>query len=240
MKYIKANQVYNYTTRFITSDGVVIIPDSASITIRNNTGNVVQSISNSSMDVNENTGLGSFTIPANVNQISLDFEIRYIDITYIYEGISYSIADSYTIREIVNLPTTPQRVRNILNLANHELPDSQIDLFRAYDQLKIALAGLDLDLEIQQGTSKVSDIIDALNHRAALNGIVFLELNVMQSEQSDNTIYSRFANIDFDKIYDKVLLNYMKLLAFLDPQGNSYDPTIFELSNEPADPVTGG
>lgn len=235
------NTIYNYLIDF-TVGGEVILPTSATITITDNAGNVVESIEDVTITLPGTAGSVIYPIPAAVNTLSLVNELRYITITFIYQGKTYYINDFYTIRSSVKIPVTYDSVRKWLSFTAEELPDEDIDIYFAYDIVNSDLntLGVNLGNIITTGSVLLPYAQQAISLRAAIDSAGELQLSFYQSEQADNTIYKRFANIDFDKIIDRLLARYSQLISTLvgDTGINSTAATIFIVQTG-VDPVTG-
>lgn len=241
-KYVEAGKIYNYPINFVV-DGQPVSPTSAVITLLDNTGTIVDSINETNLTIPSDATSISYPIPAAANTTSLPYDLRYIAIKFVAGGQTYYINDFYSVKTSLRLPVTMDMVRAWLNFTSEELSDDQIDLFLAYGQVQddITASGLNLDTLISTGSLLIPYIQQAVSLKAALNSVGSIELNIYQSEQSDNTNYKRFANTDFSGVSDGLLGRYR--IAIMAITGESTDditgPTLFLVQTPATDPVTG-
>lgn len=238
-KYIEVGKDYNYKIDFIV-DGDFVSPDSASVTLTNNAGTVVGSIQDTPVTIPSGATSALFTVPGSANTKTLAYELRYLTVTFIYQGKTYQIRDFYAIRDSLRLPITYDDVRALSGLSNAALPDERIDLLLAYSQVQLELPDLNLDNLLATGSAQIPYLQQAVALKAAINSTGVLELMVFQSEQADNTLYKRFATMDFADIGLRLSNLYRFAIAQL--SGETIDSAI----NGPIfvvvtgdDPVTG-
>lgn len=205
-KYVQAGTIYPYHVVFEV-DGELVSPTSATITLTDNAGSVVQSINNSAITIAANSTDAIYNIPANANAKTLNSELRFVEIKFVYGGVTYTIRDNYEIKPSLQQLILPQEVRDYLSLVKSELPDSAIDLFNSYNELDADVA-VDIGNIISSGSALLPYVRKAWLAKTAINCSHLLELRVMQSEQSDNTVYKRFADTDFQAIRDRLQLDY--------------------------------
>lgn len=216
-------------------NGEFVIPESATATLRLNDGSVDATISNVSLDTS--TTSTSVTIPEVSNTLAsgVDFEHRYLLVTFVLNAQTYTQTIHYDLIPFVPMTGTPDKVRAILGLDLSELPDTDIDLFRAYLDIK---ARTDVDISTAL-TSTGRDSLTAneiINIQAALNVVPSLQLRVAASMQSEDSVFRRFSSMDFNAIENKLVGRQMSLLSELITT-TEVAFSIFGVST-PTDPVT--
>lgn len=235
-KYVLNNTALNYAIDFEVG-GEKITPASAHITLTNNAGTVVGAINNSVVTITGPTSV--FTIPQADNVTSLDYDLRFVDVVFVYNSKSYYIHDYYAIKSDFRIPVTPDDVRAYAGLTSTELSDDQIDIFGATGEVQDDITGNISDL-ISSGSVLIPSLQVAIKAKASLNSMAFIETSIMQSEQADNTLYKRFAQINFQDIFDRLNAAYSAAINKLNgvAVGDADAVTIFIVSTG-TDPVTG-
>lgn len=234
MKYAQINSPFNYTVQF-QLNGEPVSPSSATITIVDNTGSDT-SVDGVSLTIPTAATSVIFTIPADVNETTVPNALRYVQIAFVYLGQTHYISDVYLLRASLLMPITKDDVRRLTTMTSSELPDENIDLFAAYNELNSDLGGV-LPTLIADGSEFVPQIQLALAAKAAVNSCLLLELMLMQSEQSDNTIYKRFSKIDFEAMLARLRGLYDTNLILISEVTVAV-PTIF-IAAVGTDPITG-
>lgn len=235
-KYVLNNTALNYAIDFEV-DGEKVIPTSATITLTNNAGSVVGSINNSSVTI---TGPRSvFTISAGNNTTSLDYDLRFIDVDFVYNSKSYHIHDYYTIKSNFRIPVTAEDVRLFVGLTAAEISDDQIDIFGATSQVQDDMTS-NITTLISSGSALIPTLQVAIKAKAAFNCLTFIETTIMQSEQADNTLYRRYDRINFQDMFTRLQGAYDTAINKLNgvTVGDADAVTIF-LAVTGTDPVTG-
>lgn len=233
-KYVKTDSDFNYKVDFLV-DGELVSPTSATITVLKNDGSAT-STTDESITIGTDAVSAVYTIPAIDNAATLPQEIRFVAVTFTYEGADYTINDVYSLRSNVLVPVTKDDVRALVSMTAAELPDSNIDLFYAYGQLNTDLEG-SLDNLISGGSAFLPQIQKAIAAKAAFNSCQLIELMLYQSEQADNTLYKRFSNIDFASIMARLAGLYDDAVGIVS-EAEVGIPTIF-LAVTGTDAVTG-
>ncbi len=213
-KYVQAGSAYPYNIIFEV-EGELVSPTSANITLKDNAGAVVQSINNSAVTIASNATDAVYNIPSNANAKTLVNELRFIEVNFVYNGVTYTLRDSYEIKSGFQQVLNCQEVRDYLSLTKSELPDSGIDFFTSYQEISDETEA-DLDLIISSGSSLYPHLKKAWLLKTAINSSKFIELRVMQSEQSDNTIYKRFTDTDFEAIRERLKAEYTIAINAID------------------------
>lgn len=202
--YVEADKDYAHTVDY-TVNGQLVTPASATYTIRDNAGAVVDSLEDQTITIAENATSTVISIPAAANDKTLAYELRYVEVSFVYDGSTYNIVDHYVIRDDLRFPLTRDQVRAVLGLSSSELPDDSVDIYRAYGLVEDDVGDeANLTTILTGGTSSLPDLIDAVKYKAASLIVGTIEAHMMQSEQADNTLYRRFENIDFEKLRKEI------------------------------------
>lgn len=238
VNYVEAGVIYPYPIKFIV-DGELVTPTSATITVKDNNETVVQSINDTALTIPHEATSMTYSIPANANAKTLDYEIRFVTVKFVYNSVTYKIEDYYVIEDSLKLPITKSEVRSLVAMSEAELPDSDIDLINAKNFVQ-ALIDPTISTLISSGSSKIPKLSRAIIIQAAMNAIETIELRVFQSEQADNTLYKRFASIDFAALIQSFKLEFQKLILDINDAGTeeAVSVTLFIVQTG-TDPVTG-
>lgn len=237
-KYVAINTAYTYHVDFMV-DGELVAPTSATIKITNNAGSVVGSFNNANITLSEGDVGANILIPQTDNQVTLPNEIRYIEVKFVFDGVTYTINDFYFLKEDVRFPLSPTDVLFVLGMTGADVDASMIDILSAYNSVKSDVGDLaNLDAILEGGTSLLPTLIDAVKYKAAMQVSVGAQNSLMQMEQADNTLYRRFMEIDFAAIDAKVAGLYSDALYLLQGSPISSAPVI-SLMVVGTDPVTG-
>lgn len=236
MKYAQINKDFNVHIQFIV-DGQLVVPTSASYTLKKNDGSVVNSLEDETITLTANTSEITLTIPAVANAVTLDNEVRYFDYKFVYEGITYNQSLFYILKESLNIPVDPKTVVVELGLPVDDYSLSQVDLIKALEEVEEDTE-IDVSGAITGGTANLPYALSLIKTKAALGLAETLELQIFQSEQGDNTLYRRFEEVDFDAIRKRLQQRYSSLLDKIE----AADPVIpiISLIALGDDPVTGG
>ena len=212
-KYGQIGSAYHYKTDFVV-DGELVSPTSAKITVVKNDGSAT-SVTDVALTMGQEDTSASYIIPSGVNSSSLPQDIRFIIVKFTYDTVEYIINDIYFLKTSLLIPATKADVRALVSMSTAELPDENIDLFYAYNQLDEDLDN-SLNSLISTGSVLLPKIQKALIAKAAFNACQMIEVMYFQSEQADNTTYKRFSKIDFEGILARL--------------GNLYNKSISEIS----------
>ena len=235
MKYVQTNSDFPYRVNYMVN-GEPVIPSSAKISVLDQSGGYPGNIVEATLDVTS-TGT-TYVILSSANQRNSDYDIRYIVVQFTYNSVVYTMQDMYALQDSMRLPVTPNDVRALLSMNSTELPDESIDLFSAYAQFQNDL-GTDVNLTtlLNSGSALIPNIMRGIAAYAALNSTVAIELMLYQSEQADNTLYTRFAKLDFESILARLRGLIADALGEVGATTIT-DITIFRVFTD-TDPVTG-
>lgn len=233
--YVQAGTAYTYKASFEV-DGELVHPSAASITVLKNDGSVADSINNIALTIGADATFATYLISANANTTSQTNELRVVRIKFTYDSKDYSYEEIYNLRSGLIIPVTKQDVRALVSMSPSELPDENIDLYLAYSQVDTDLNNT-LGAIISAGGDNLPQIQQAITARAAMNSCRFIELMVLQSEQSDNSLYRRFEQMDFAALLLRLTNIYNGLVGLvLEDAG---EPISLFLVGTGTDPVTG-
>lgn len=237
-KYVKIGSDYTHQVQFLVG-GEFVIPDQnlATVTITNNAGTVVGDFNAKEFSIPEGTSGLSIPITSLDNQNTLQNEVRYVDVDFVYNGAKQTISDFYLLRDIVKFPLSPIDVLNVLGLGN-DLSSDQVDILAAYDSVKVDADPTNLDNILTGGGPILPYLINAVKYKAAMSLSVGAQNSIMQMEQSDNTLYRRFMEIDFDTIDAKIASLYQEALYKL-LGSQAREAVAISQMFQGVDPVTG-
>jgi len=213
-KYVKDGSAYAYKVSFMV-DGELVVPDvdSVYLTVTNNAGTIIDYYDELQLAVPALATSYVEEFSGADNTSTLTYEFRHLEFRFTYQDKTYFIRDSYILRESLNFPLNEQDVRDLLGVSSSEAPDNAIDIFRAYDGVKLdAGEAVNLDTIISGGSILIPSVIEAVKYKAALALMISIQTSMFQMEQADNTIYNRFQNIDFAGIIDQLTKKYSSLL----------------------------
>ena len=196
-KYVATSSSYVHHVDFVV-DGELVVPTAASYTLTKNDESVVNSLEDVTITLDEvQTGV-NINIAGGANAKTLSYEVRYIDVSFTYEGNVYTVSDFYVIRDSIKLPLSKSAVRAVLGVTEGDIPDENIDLFSAYQEVQDdAGTSVSLDNVLQSGSALLPYMLDSIKLKAAIRLAVSIENSMVQMEQADNSLYQRFQRIDF-------------------------------------------
>lgn len=233
-KYAENNKAYKYKVTF-TVDGELIAPTTATYTLRDNEGLIVESLEEIPL-VNIST-TNTIQIPAEANIVTKTVELRYVTIEFTYLNNSYTLEDYYYIRaNNLRIPVTPQEVQTVLG---QDIPLDHIDIYEAYGLVQVDAVNVDLDNIITSGSELLPYLSAAVKYRAAMTASLSIETTMMQMEQADNTLYRRFEKVDFPSMREQLSLMYATALARLTGVTDGGVTQLYSTIAVGTDPVTG-
>lgn len=237
-KYVGSGTAYTYHVDFIV-DGELVVPSSATIKITNNAGSVVGSYNNSALTLASGATGANVNISNVDNTPTLDNEIRYIEVKFTVNSIVYTHKDFYLLKDNVQFPLDPLDVLSVLGMTSGDVNPNTVDILSAYVSVKEDAGGLaDVDIILQTGSSLLPTLIDTVKYKAAMMISIGAQNSLMQMEQSDNTLYRRFMEIDFKSMDKKISDLYQSSLYKLQGSPVAESPVI-SLVVFGTDPVTG-
>lgn len=195
MKYAVAGKSYVQHFDFEV-DGQLVVPTAASYSVRNNAQEIVEGLEDETIDLTSSPTSINIMLAEEVQTVDAPNTLRYVDLQFTYGDIVYQVGDFYGVRESMILPIKPDQVRFVLGVSDAELPDEAIDLYQAYFLVQ-GEVGLTLDDIITSGSEQLPYLVEAVICKAAMSFYTSMQTSIMQSEQADNSLYKRFAKVDF-------------------------------------------
>ena len=216
-------------------DGVPVVPDSAAYVLRGHTGVQISSGTMPAMLNNE-----PLVILAAQNAIANGelFENRFLTISFLHENATHQMQRRYQIHSFFPITGTTEGVRAELGLDTSELPDRDADLISAYIQLAAEYGVNFTAAVVATGVVNLA-ANQAVVVKAALNVADSLALRVGQTTRSEDHLFTRFANLDFEVLKNNLQAKLARLMntATATVVSLTDGVTIFALSN-PTDAVT--
>lgn len=237
-KYVVDGNAHTLRFDFLV-EGQAVEPTSAKYNVLKNDNTVVTSLSNQVITLSPGKTYANISVPGASNEATLVNELRYVNVEFIYQGKTYHTSQYYFLVENVNFPLSPDDVRAVLGVSAAEVPDSYIDILGAYNQVK-AMVEVNTDTILQTGSALLPTLVQAVKYRAALTNAITIETSMFQSEQADNTMYTRFQKIDFAGLRNELLSRYNEALLKLDQIVDGGTGTVvYAIVAVGTDPVTG-
>jgi hypothetical protein len=219
-------------------DGELVVPSSATYTLRGNDGGVINALSDVAITLADNATYAVVNVDASANTASVPSAVRYLETTITVDGADYTITEFYQIRANTRFPLNAQDVRDVLGVGDNEVSDNQIDILAAYEMVKGDLPEVNLDNILTNGTTLLPYLIAAVKYKAALFSGMTMQNSMFQMEQADNTLYRRFEEIDFDSLRNSIGKLYSEALRMLG--GGEASPNYtFQIMAVGVDNVTG-
>jgi hypothetical protein len=217
-------------------DGEFVTPSTATYTLRGNSGAVIvadQAVS----PLGTQAVIG---IDAGYNTVAdgLDFEQRFVDVKFVFNGNTQRVQQSYRVRPFIPLTGDVVAVRSSLGVLDHELSDDDVDLYSAYLVVRDRV-GSDLMATALASGTRLSDVANqAVVLYAALVTVPMLMLRAAQSSGDDTLTFERLAKIDLDALAKSITDSYELAVTSIDPNFVALEQFVVTLST-PTDPVTG-
>lgn len=238
MKYIQASAGLSYRIDF-TVDNDLVVPDTDSVQFSWKDNAQTELWDNDTTPVvvpADRTGV-TLEISGDYNTKTRDYEVRYATTSFTYGGVPYTLSDSFCIVDNVLFPLTTNDVRGVLGLTDSEVPDSQIDILAAYEQLKLEVGeAFDLQAILDAGTVKARHIVTAVKLKSAMALGALVQTSLFQMEQTDNTLYKRFAKIDFQTILGEISNQYASTVALITEEVTG--EVVLAIISAGTDPIT--
>ncbi len=222
-----------------TYNGELIVPTSATYSLLDGSEDIVAGLEDEEITLEETTTSVSISILSGANTPTVDNAIRYLVVKFTYNGNVYTKEVPYLLRTSVRLPITIDSVKACLGFTAQDIPDDLIDLTAGYDLVVEDLPDLDVRDLMTSGGTKAAKVIEAIKYRTALATAGTLEVSLMQSEQSDNTVYKRFAGVDFSALRKNLQVKYLAAVAVISEATSSTGTVpIYSIMAVGTDPVT--
>lgn len=174
------------------------------------------------------TSSSLLVIPGSFNDLTpgKNFEARFLTIEYTLRGIPFSIDRRYRVTPFLTFVATKDQVRSRIGVTESELPDSEIDLHKAYFWLK-AIDPLNVPNALVSDSLASLHLNTAIAIQAALDTFDALPARIMQVEKSTDASFQR-SKIDLPALKYSLLTSLgaeieLMLLAL---SGSAYNPPI--------------
>ena len=182
------------------------------------------------------------TIPSSIHTLLADekFKQHRIDVAYTVNNMPIDLSYTYYIVPDLFLSHTANELRTILGVSPLEIPNNQVEFYRAYidlaagrdgDAFFAALTGNDLDLKFA-----AQQLIFWHTAQLLLPSVRMQSLKSVESETSKITKMATSTNIS--ALEDLVSNRYLYYLSLIQASGNTSPPTFF-IVDSPVDPITG-
>lgn len=215
-------------------DGEYVIPTAAWAVVRDHLGVVIPGYESVTLAVDSTTT--QLTVSAADNGIGsgMDFSNRYISVYFNHGGAQHRQELSYSLRPFVPLTVTEADVRKELGLDIEELPNKDIDLYKAYlllnEDYQIATA-----LQAGDLTNQAANMAVAI--KAALEITWSLPFRAAVKMKSEDAAVDRMS--EFDVLDIRIQLG-RRLSSFLDiVEGTTSTGTTTLVLSTPTDAITG-
>lgn len=222
-------------------DGEAFVPDVGSVeyTVIDHSGAAIVGLQNIPVATTVDTWKVGILIGALYNSVdpSKKFERRTIVVTYTVDGVYGRTSKQYRIIPFLNHSVTPNDVRAFIGVQEKELPDSDIDLLRAYLYVEEAISPTDIGPVLASGTVQELAANRAITAQAVIDVLPSLRQRIAQEETNGITGFKRLTIKDFAEV-EMAALNALNdaILEVLNPVVE--DMTLI-LTTTDADPITG-
>ena len=222
---------------FPDSSGNPTIPDAntATYSIRLNDGTLDPDYTDVAIDLGVTDTYTNIVLADTA--IDGQVETRTIVVSYQKAAITRTLTQIVRLVQFPRHWLTPDDVRAFLGVNASELPDSDIDLHRAYMEAQDAVGAEALATAFSSTTTDAIKANDLVMCRAALNVFPSLELRIAQSESNGTKTYARLTKLNLDRLYTYISGMYSDLLGVIGSV-ETVAPVLLVLSTQ-ADPITG-
>lgn len=221
-------------------DGTPFIPDAGSVywTLRGNDGNTVLPYVDVAISVPTASTSVKVSIPSSVNNLAggRRVENRTVVVVATRNGSAWLGRFPYRVTTWFNTQATADQVRACLGVEAHELPDSNVDLVKAYFFVEAKIGSSTLTSALASGDLTTIQVNDLLVRVAALQALPSLALKLAESETDGAHAFKRLASVDLEKVRARLEAEIGDLLEVMAPATDA-TPVIFMLSTQ-ADPIT--
>lgn len=192
MRYGLTNQGLAVRVMFSVG-GEAVIPDADPVyTLYDGSGNPIAGHTAEPFVVGQVTA-ATLNIPGSANQpVVADFTFRTLIVSYEVNGVPYEFRTAYRVGPFLPFVVTPESVRAMVGFSLIELPDEDLDLPAAYFGVAELVDKTVLDAALSAGTAEADDANRAIGYRALLDIFSSISMRALQTEQSKNSMVSRF------------------------------------------------
>jgi hypothetical protein len=238
MKWFQAGEDLTFDIDILVN-GIPSQPDAGTVsyTVRDQAGQPIPGLNQQPVAVPGTTA--SISVPASANQLASgsESESRIVTLSFIAAGQSRQLRTSYSLHAFLPIEASCDAVRSLVGVSVDELPDDDIDLVVSYFDL-VAEEGETFRSAFTATNQSRGAANRALALRAALDAVPSLQLRIFQSRQSENSSFSRFTAVDFERLKndlrDKLAAALKSITA---PSVSASIPTLFVVSS-PTDSLT--
>lgn len=236
-KYVVVDSDQTLRFDFIV-DGQNVEPTSAYYTVTKNDYTVVNSLEDETITLTPGNTYVNILIPGSANAVTLVNELRYVTLKFIYQGNTYTQYQYYYLVDNIVFPLSYDEIRAVIGVSQAEVPDNMIDILSAYKTVASEVT-VNVETILTTGTVLLSHLIAAVKYKAALDISIGIETSIYQSEQADNTLYTRFQTIDFDRLRQDLASRYDAALNKLDSIEAGTTVRVYATTAVGTDAVTG-
>jgi hypothetical protein len=218
-------------------DGAPVVPDegTAILTLLFRDGTTL--INRDDIDVPTDSTRGSYEIPASMTEIETYSEPRFIYVEFDVDGVTHTDQFGFYLIPFVPIVAQKREVRALIGLSATELPDRDIDLLRAYQNL-LARVGDALSTKLTGTGPEVQKANLAILYQAAADILPGIQVRVIQTEKIDSASYSR-QQIDVAVLTKQITDQLDELVEELFSTDETDQGGVFFALSTPADPITG-
>jgi len=230
------------TVWLIDSDEKPLVPDAGTTTytVYDHSGNAISGATDVAVTTDDTTTSVPVTIDAADNSIASGkiFEKRTIVLTIEKNGQVHTFRKNYRLVPLLKHSETPDSVRSFLGVANHELPDEDIDLFQAYITVKELFDNPTIDAVLESGDHKEMAANEAIRMQAVLDVIPSLKQRIAQNESDGTFEFARPKLENFNQLEKTARDRYSRAIQLATE--STPTNTTMVLTTRETDPITGG
>lgn len=231
--YFVAGQAVTVTLEFKV-DGEFVIPTANSVryTLRGPDGLAYTGHDDQALTVPGTSY--KLTLPDTVNTKTRLIENRFLDVVFDYNGRTYETSAHYRLTDRLLHMVTKDQVRAKIGVNDREVPDTSIDLVKAYYVASDAIGATDFVDALQDDPINANDAIACA---AAIATIPSLQLSIAAEEGTDSSSYKRIASVDFEKLALSLAQQFAQATQAITGLTVSAPP--LAVFSAPTDPLTG-
>lgn len=228
---------------FFSSGKEPIIPDTGSVTysVWDHSGAPIVGLVDLPLSTGPTTFQYEITISAIYNTISSGriFSRRTLVISYLKNGATAGITQTYRLVPNMNYTVSPRDIRAFIGINTNELPDEDIDLMATYLMVNNDFGGTYLQNALVSGTISEVYANDAIAMRTVMEVIPSLQARVAQSEKNGVMGYERLKILDFSSLLAAAYARYFRNRDLVVAIGTIPIDMVLITTTQDADPVTG-
>lgn len=206
------------------------VPDDGSVTytIRDNDGSEMVGYVDQSLTPTAGATDVVVAIPSGVNALpdGAKFGYRAVIVTYLVNGVTYDNTVRYRVHPYMNFQASADQVRSFMGLHESELPDSEVDMVKAFLEVQTDASSADIPTLLASGDVQAFNVNAAIVYKAVLEAIPSLQLRVAQKQTSDGSSLSRLQELDFNDLEAKARRRLADALDLITGQVRSDAPLL--------------